>query len=419
MNTHGPSSSLGSGLGRAERNAALALDAAVAAWDASVRLVGWVARGGRLPGANVLPPYGPPGAMPADSPGEPSTGRRYAPSTVLRYRQVAALFAAWDRRNDSDGCTPSGFGRFLAGVAAGAGHGRGVRAGGRQDPRHLALLRTTICAVRATIDRPMGLELTASLRLPPRAQPGPASDPSTVAALRRAVRDRREKLLVILSCDMGLRPGRMAELRWGEMSLDQGRACLRGRAGASDIAIPAPCVPILTECAQGHALEDFLFPSPQCGEGMPTTVRTLQNALRRLVARAGAAPETSFSSLRKAASPAGGARAACSGQQPGQQTQLDGRRREPSPDGARALGSALPPTSAAVQGPVGYKPSEASVLRASRCRPRPPRVPRARSQRPGRCDGRGDVAAPCRGAPVPDHGGGCPAGHSARHGQAP
>jgi hypothetical protein len=64
--------------------------------------------------------------------------------------------------------------------------------------------------------------------------------------------------------------------------------------------IPASCLAVLAACAYSHSPGDFLFPSAPCGALQPVTTRTLQNALQRLVARAGLTPGTTFTSLRKA-----------------------------------------------------------------------------------------------------------------------
>ncbi len=299
MNPCGPADSLGSGMGRPARHAALAFAAALAAWDASAAAVRWVARqcrrpaaGGRSGVAVRTAEAAPPDALPQ--------GYCYAPSTMRRYRQITARFRAWcDSQGAGGGAAPD-FAGFLATLTAPAGRSLVGPHGGRRDPRHLGLLRTTICAVRATLDQPPGPGLTAAIRLPPRSPPVPAAEAESVAALRRAARDVRERLLVMLACDLGLRPGQMAALRWSDVSLAQSQVCLNGRKGGLTVAIPASCRAGLEACSRGHAPGDFLFPSPRRGHSTAATVRTLQNVLRRLAERAGLAPGTTLTSLRKA-----------------------------------------------------------------------------------------------------------------------
>ena len=299
MNPHGSADSLGSGMGRPARHAALAFDAALAAWDASAAAVRWVARQCRRPAAG-----GPSGvtvsAAEAAAPGGLPQQRCYAPSTVRRYRQITARFLAWCDSQGTGGGAALDFAGFLATLSAPAGRSLAGPHGGRRDPRHLALLRTTICAVRANLDQASGLGLTAAIRLPPRAPPVPAATAATVAALRRAAGDVRERLLVMLACDLGLRPGQMAALRWGDVSLPRSQVCLNGRKGGLTVAIPASCRAGIEACRQGHAPGDFLFPSPRRGDCAAATVRTLQNVLRRLAERAGVAPASTFTRLRKA-----------------------------------------------------------------------------------------------------------------------
>ena len=295
----GPSSSLGSGMGRPERHARLAFDAALAAWDASARLFGWVKRRCR-PTAAGLPSGAEIGtATPGPRKGLPAE-RQYAASTVRRYRQIAARFVAWrESLGPRRGAEPD-LAAFLAAVVGDTDSTATRPAYGRRDPRHRGLLRTTIYAVRAIVDRPLGRELTAAVCLPPRPEPVPAADPDTVTALRGAVRDARERLLVMLSCDLGLRPGQMVGLRWRDVCLRQDRVHLGARTGRLAVAMPASCQTAMAACARGHEPAAFLFPSPQHAGRKAATVRTLQNALRRLAQRAGVNSAPTFVSLRKA-----------------------------------------------------------------------------------------------------------------------
>ena len=235
--------------------------------------------------------------------GQP-TQQPYAPSTVRRYSEITTRFLAWCKSRDRSGSTAPDLAGFLAALAEPASPGMASPQGGRCDPRHLALRRTTICALRASLDRPIGLELTTAVRLPPRAPPVPAAEADTVAALRRAAGDMRERLLVILACDLGLRPGQMVARRWEDVSLPESRVYVDGPKGRLAVAIPASRHAVIQACARGHAPGSFLFPSPRRGDCTAATVRTLQNALRRLAKRAGVASGTTFTSLRKAVSPA-------------------------------------------------------------------------------------------------------------------
>jgi integrase len=288
---------LGSGMGRAERHAALAFNTALATWDASASLVRWLARhcgwraGGRQPGVAA-------GAAETASPhGQPSP-RWYAASTVLRYRQITARFTAWNCAAGRHGAAAADIAGFLTAIAA--TDRRPGAPGDRGDPQHLALRRTTLCALRATVDRPLGLAVTAGITLPPRPRAVPAADPGTVTALRAAVQSPRERLLVLLACDLGLRPGQMAALRWSDVRLRQSLLYVKVRASRLAIPIPASCRAALEACARDYTPGDFLFPSSHCGARRPVTTRTLQNVLRRLLARAGLAPGTTFTCLRKA-----------------------------------------------------------------------------------------------------------------------
>lgn len=298
MDSLGPPGSLGSGMALPERHVKLAIDVAEATWDVSARLVRWLARRCRRHGTAPLRPAAL-GVTPDGSPAGMPTARSYAPSTARRYGQIAARFAAWDERHCPDGAAAPDFGGFLEAAAEAADRVAATSAGGRRDPRHLALLRTTICALRATIDRSTGLDLATAVCLPPRPRPVPAADPGTVAALRHAARSVRERLLILLSCDLGLRPGQMAGLRWGDVCLRRGLLFVSGRRGRLEVGIPAGCRARLAACGRGRAPGDFLFPSPQGGTGASATVRTLENALRRLAGRAGLAG-TTFANLRKA-----------------------------------------------------------------------------------------------------------------------
>ena len=284
-------------MGRPGRHATLAFNAALAAWDASASALRWVARQCRRPAA-AGPSEVAVGTAGVGFP-EGLPPSHYAPSTVCRYGEITARFRAWCESCGVRGCTASDFAGFLAALTDSANHCVASPHGGRHDPRHLGLLRTTICAVRAGLDRPLGLELTAAVRLPPRAQPVPAAPADTVAALRRAALDVRERLLVMLACDLGLRPGQMVALRWGDVSLPRGRLYVDGPKGRLAVAIPSPCRSGLHACARGRAPGDLLLPSPQRGEHGAVTVRTLQNALRRLARRAGVTNGATFASLRK------------------------------------------------------------------------------------------------------------------------
>jgi integrase len=297
MNNRGPSMSLGSGMGRAERHAALAFSTALATWDASASLVRWVARhcgwraGARQPGAAV-------GAAATAPPRGQPLPQLYAASTALRYRQITARFTAWNSASGRHADATRDIVGFLAAIAA---TDRGTGASSvRCDPRHLALRRTTICALRATVDRPLGLDMTAGIPLPPRPRAVLAADPGTVAALRAAVQSPRERLLVLLACDLGLRPGQMVALRWSDVCLRQSLLYVNARGRRLATPIPASSRTALGTCARNDTPSDLLFPASHCGALRPVTTRTLQNVLRRLLARAGLAPGTTFTSLRKA-----------------------------------------------------------------------------------------------------------------------
>lgn len=329
MNAPLPSSTCGSGMGRAQQYNELFLELAVAAWGASASVVRWFARRGRRPDGEDSGGSRQRAASPTSGrAGSPA--RRYAPSTVCRYGQIARRFAAWEARYAGERGAPPEFADFLADVVATAGGAGTMPAGARRDPRHRALLRTTICAVRATVDGPTGLGLTAGFRLPPRAVPVPAAPLGTVAALRAAVRDLRERLLVMLACDLGLRPGQMVRLRWRDVCLPRGLVHIGGPRGGRAVVIPPACQAGLALCARGHAPGSPLFPSPLGGGGGdPVTVRTLQNALRRLAIRAGVPPGTTFSCLRKAC-PAGALTARPPARRPGRRASAaDGRRMTP------------------------------------------------------------------------------------------
>lgn len=301
MNTPLPSLSAGSGMGRAHQYNLLLLDLAIAAWGASTSAFRWVMRHSRRHGGESCR-GGVPRATPA-APLRPGPSiRHYAPSTVRRYGQITRRFVAWQSRHLAKTPGSPGFACFLSEIAATASTGCGGRRGySRCDPRHLALLRTSICAVRATIDKPMGLGLTTGVRLPPRGAPVPAASPAIVAALRAAVRDPRERLLVILACDLGLRPGQMVKLRWRDIAVAQGLVHTGGIRGQLDVAIPTACHGGLVACAHGHTPDDFLFAPPLCNAAARAlTVRSLQNALGRLVRRSGVGSGITFTCLRKA-----------------------------------------------------------------------------------------------------------------------
>jgi site-specific recombinase XerC len=315
----------------------LVLAIGVAAWDASARLSTWVVghcRGGNpqrtaraRAGAGVRRVAG---VCPAEIP--------YAPSTLRRYREITVRFAAWAAgRGSADGCQPDCAEFFAEMLRPGSGNGV-LSARGQRDPQHLALRRTTICALRAAVDRTPGTDPTAGLRLPARPPPVAAATAQAVAALRGHARREGERLLLILACDVGLRPGQIIALRWRDVCLRARRVRVAKRRGTRDVPIPVGSMPTLARLTRCHGPEDFLIPSARRGLRYPTTVRTLQNVLRRLVQRSGAPPDTTFTRLRKlhvppAPEPGTLSRALCSG-----------RRKDVSP--ARSSPSAAPPVDA-------------------------------------------------------------------------
>jgi hypothetical protein len=137
---------------------------------------------------------------------------------------------------------------------------------------------------------------------------------------------------------VGLRPGQMIALRWRDVCLRARRVRMATHRGPRDIPIPVGSMPTLARLARCHGPEDFLIPSTSRGFRCPTTVRTLQNVLRRLVQRSGAPPGTTLTRLRKlhvppAPEPGTPNRGVCSG-----------RRKDVSP--ARSSPSAAPPVDA-------------------------------------------------------------------------
>ena len=348
MERMGSSDTLGTGLGLARAQAELALEVALAVWDLSARLARWVARQCRQDPVEERLQAGAGGLR-----GE----RTYALSTVRRYRQIAARFTHWDKKHRADDSATPDVAGYLAALAEAPGHG---------DPRHLGLLRTTLCALRTTLEEPPEPELTAGLRLPPRPRPVRAAAPATVAALRRAARDRREKLLVILACDLGLRPGQMTTLRWGDICLAQRRLYLDGRHGREEIVLSGGALSRLTACARGRAADELLFPSPQGENPGAATVRTLQNALRRLAGRAGVPPGTTFASLRKTCSAGPAPSPRCNGRV-GSRAGPSAAARRPVP-GAAAV---LPPSRQALV-TTGTRAEPVSSAPAEELLPTPP-----------------------------------------------
>ena len=169
MDSFPSSDSLGSGMGTAASYGRLLCEIGAAAWKASARLSRWAAGARTAPGPQR-------GAAPA------SAVPAYAPSTLRRYGQIAVRYDAWATKREREGGPAPDCAGFLE-ETADSGADAVVRRGhGRWDARHLALRRTTICALRAMAADRQGPDPTAGLRLPPRPPPMAAAAPGTGAA---------------------------------------------------------------------------------------------------------------------------------------------------------------------------------------------------------------------------------------------
>lgn len=214
-----------------------------------------------------------------------------APATARRYRQIADRFTAWSEGLPGGKREELSASRYLAEAMTGPGFGR--------DPRHLGLRRTTLCALRSALDRPFGLSLTAGIPIPPRPPPVPATAPDTVTALRRAARGEREKLLLILSSDLGLRPGEMVAVRRGDLDTRGRRVRIVLAKRVIEATVPAASIEALRAARCGGDPMEYLFAASGCERTAPLTVRTLQSTLRRLCGRTGTASDVTLTSLRK------------------------------------------------------------------------------------------------------------------------
>jgi|GEM_PF-2537845 len=287
----------GDTLSRSERYARLLCDGVEAACCGSIALVRWVAnRRRRKAAAGALPSV----AVSVSHTGASPHSDDYADSTATRYLQVAHRFAQWVAIHGYGSLGPATLTRFLA-------EATGQATGSNRDPAHRGLGRTTLYALRATVDA--AGELTAGLRPPP--HPPPVAPPRrrTVAALWRAARDSRERLLVVLCHGVGLRPGQMAPLHWCDLDLRQRKVRYAGHRGQREAAIPRRWLRALVDARGDLAEGDHVFP-PTVKDGIArsVSVRTLQSALSRLAQRAGAPAGTTFESLRRAASGGSSAR---------------------------------------------------------------------------------------------------------------
>jgi len=288
----------GSGMGRAVGTISLLVDVGSAAWRASSYAFRQISRL-RTRSTTARPPPSPEATL-GEALEDLLRQRDYAPSSARRYRQVVDRFrrqTGW-RPGATDG--PAHLARFLAMIAADPSVGPMNTVPGRRDPQRLAVRRTTVYAIRAAVDRLHGLQLTTDVSLPPRPPPLPGPSAGVVEALHRAAVDTLGRLLLVLTCELGLRPGQIAALRRGNVRVRRGRVFLSLRRGVLEAALPTACLDILARVARAGAPEEYLFPSPCRGGARPLSVRTLQNMLRRISARAGVGSEATFSCLRKA-----------------------------------------------------------------------------------------------------------------------
>jgi hypothetical protein len=222
----------------------------------------------------------------------------YAPATARRYRQIGKRFTDWFVARGDMGEDAGAAARFLMDTAPAAGEAAGRPAGARQDPQHLGLGRTTICAVRAAVDVPFGRALATGTPLPLRPRRLRAATTATVAALHRVAANRRERLLLVLCSGLGLRVGQMAGLCRRDIDLRRGRVWIRGCRRTLEVPVPPDCRQALARCLRGRPAGGHLFPAPAKQAEKPLSVRALENVVRRLVQRAGAPPETTFETLR-------------------------------------------------------------------------------------------------------------------------
>jgi integrase len=297
----------GSSLDRAQQCLGYAIGAAEVVWDLSKALVSRATEPRDTPAPAPLPDW--PEGFTGEQLETFLLRRNYAPATARRYRQIGMRLTAWYQDGGAATDDAGTVERFLADTTPSAG----VPA--RHDPRHLGLTRTTLCAVRACIDRPLGRGLSAGTRFPPRPRPLDSSSVGTIEALAAAARGCRELLLLVLCAWVGLRVGQMAALRHRDIDLSAGKVRVPRRRGWRDVPIPPGCLGALAQCLGEGDDGAFVFPSAARGDGGPVSVRAMQYTLRRLIQRAGVSPGTTFETLRAAGAdlplPPGGTTPAC------------------------------------------------------------------------------------------------------------
>jgi len=286
-------------LARAQQAVGFAGGVLEAVGEASAGAVRWLAgkvRGGH--GAREARPWWPEELRGAVLEEELRRKRRYASSTLRRYGQIVERFTRWYEGQEAPGEDAGMVARFLAETSGGIpGPGRG----GRRDPRHLGLGRTTLSCIHSTVDWLSGRALAAGTRLPPRPRRWEPVAAETVARLEQAAGAAgRERLLLVLCVWVGLRVGQMAGLR----RRDLGRGCREvwylGRRGRRQKAVVPPgCRRVLARCVRGCGPGDWLFPSAAGDGAGPVSVRALQRRLAALVQRAGAPAGTTFEAWRR------------------------------------------------------------------------------------------------------------------------
>jgi len=212
----------------------------------------------------------------------------YAASTVARYTRCVTKFLRWCHRRGQGRLRAEDVVDFLAWL--------------RQQGYGNAVQRLHLSAIRTSLDRLHGQELTRGMSYVPRSARVPAASDSQVESLLRAASER-DWLLVALLSRVGLRPGELANLRWREV--DPFGVTVRVRRGRPKrpvlLRVPAGLAGRLRTLLCGVVdLDEHVFAGRTPGQGL--SVRGIQAAVGRLSVRCSAqASCTALSAAAKTA----------------------------------------------------------------------------------------------------------------------
>jgi site-specific recombinase XerD len=156
-----------------------------------------------------------------------------------------------------------------------------------------------LAALRTTLDKMCGEDLTLGLQTPRRAGKLPVVlSPKEVVRLLQATPSLRDKLLLGLMYATGVRVGEAVRLRWRDIDFDRGSVKVWQGKGRKDryVMLPESFRPILEQLHKIGAPDDPLFPSRDAGRYM--SPRTAQRIMQRALAMAQITKRATCHSLR-------------------------------------------------------------------------------------------------------------------------